>query len=103
MIRGVRVDFSSSIVNAIYGLSNIDNWVYKERYRELGAQWLVDKLHDKVPPKYFTSHRGIESYEFTVKARYWFSIICACVIPSTYDTEVTVDYTLVIDAILDGV
>lgn len=98
----MRVDFRLTITNVNYRLSDVDNRLYKGRYRELGAQLLVNKLHDGRPPKWFTSHRSIDSHELMVEDRYWLSIIYARVIPSTHDTEVTLDHILVIAVMLDG-
>lgn len=68
----------------------------------MGTMWLVEKLHNGVPPEWFTSHRGIDSREFIMEARCWVSIIYTWVIPSTHDTEVTFDHALIMAAILYG-
>lgn len=63
---------------------------------------MVEKLHNGVSVNWFTLHQGVHSHDFTVEAKCWLSIICAKVIPSTHDTEVTLGRALVTIALLDG-
>ncbi|KAH0658175.1 hypothetical protein KY289_026923 [Solanum tuberosum] len=37
----------------------------KEGYKELGNQWLVNKLYGGERPEWFTSNRGVDSHGFT--------------------------------------
>lgn len=61
----------------------------------------MDKVYDRVPSNWFTSYRGVDSHEFMVEAKCWLSILCARVIPSAHDIEVTLDPAIFIAAFSD--
>lgn len=63
---------------------------------------MVDKLHNDIPPDCFTKHRGVDSNEFSMEAKYCISIKCARVIPSTHDIKMTLDCAHIVVALSDG-
>lgn len=59
-VYGVQVGFSPMTINAMCGLLDTDNRVFIKHFRELGSQWLVHKLRNRVPLEWFTSHRRVD-------------------------------------------
>ncbi|XP_060179545.1 uncharacterized protein LOC132609529 isoform X2 [Lycium barbarum] len=101
-VRGKQVRFDSERINAYYNLPNGDNDVHRERGKELGTEWFVTNLHGGKMPKWIANNLKIESSEFTAEARTWLSILCARVLPSKNETEVTLERARIICAVMDG-
>ena len=59
-------------------------------------------LHDGHMPKWITSNLRMDSSEFTAEAKTWLSIICSRIIPSKKESDVSVDWAVIICAIMEG-
>ena len=51
MVRGRQVYFDSTTINAVYGLPDANNDLYRARAWEEGQEWFVRHLHDGHMPK----------------------------------------------------
>lgn len=99
-VRGKQVRFDAATINAVYGLEDVDNALYKARATEGGTQWLIDMLQGGKTSSWSTYGLKVTSTDFTAEARIWLSIICTRVMPSS--NESTLEKARLIAALIDG-
>ncbi|KAH0743165.1 hypothetical protein KY290_031158 [Solanum tuberosum] len=100
--QGIQVQFCLTIINALYGLLNVDTNGFRGKYKRLCNKWLVAKLYGGEPLELFPLNILIDSHNFTIKIKSWLSIVCVRIILSTHDTIVISARVVLIVAIMDG-
>lgn len=68
-----------------------------------GRNLYVRQLHGGQLPKLIANNLLVDTSKVTTKAKSWFSIICAHIIPSKDETDVSIVRAQIICAIMKGI
>lgn len=102
IVWGRQVHFDSTTINALYGLPDANNDIYRARAREEGHEWFVSHIHDGHRPQWIASNLRMDSSEFIAEAKMWLSIIYSRIILSKNDSDVSIDRVMMMCAIMEG-